>query len=115
MCVHEFWERESAVADGMCPLCLSSMLRLTERRLEASERLRTGLVEACQQAYAETAVAWSICASIHREYAKGKDPFFKTRQADFTKHENDARAKITSDDAAELPESSSQSAGPRET
>lgn len=39
----------------------------------------------------EAAVAWSVCASIHREYAKGKDPFYKTRQSDFTRHEAASR------------------------
>jgi hypothetical protein len=39
----------------------------------------------------EAAVAWSVCASIHREYCKGQDPFYKTRQSDFTRHENAAR------------------------
>jgi hypothetical protein len=39
----------------------------------------------------DAAVAWSVCASIHREYAKGKDPFYKTRQRDYTRHENAAR------------------------
>jgi hypothetical protein len=42
----------------------------------------------------EATLAWSICASIHREYAKGKDPFYKTRQADFQRHEADARARM---------------------
>jgi hypothetical protein len=42
----------------------------------------------------EAAIAWSVCASIHREYAKGKDPLFKTRQADFTKYEENARSKL---------------------
>ncbi len=41
----------------------------------------------------EAAIAWAVCASIHREYAKGKDPFFTTRQNDFTKHEAAARAE----------------------
>jgi hypothetical protein len=45
-CAHEIWEQESAVADGMCPLCLAATLALVERRLEASERLRTGLANA---------------------------------------------------------------------
>lgn len=48
------------------------------------------------EAYAgwkEATIAWAVCASLHREYCKGKDPFFKTRQADFIKHENEARAK----------------------
>ena len=42
----------------------------------------------------EAAIAWEVCASIHREYGKGKDPFFNTRQGDFVKHANDARAKL---------------------
>jgi hypothetical protein len=41
----------------------------------------------------EAAIAWRVCASIHREYAKGKDPFFKTRQADFVRHGNAAAEK----------------------
>lgn len=40
--------------------------------------------------YKEAAIAWEVCASIHRGYAKGKDPLFKTRQADFIKHQTDA-------------------------
>lgn len=46
------------------------------------------------EAWKEATIAWAVCASIHREYAKGKDPFFTTRQGDFVKHENDCRAKI---------------------
>ena len=42
----------------------------------------------------EAAIAWEVCASIHREYGKGKDPFFNTRQGDFVKHANDARAML---------------------
>lgn len=44
--------------------------------------------------WAEAALAWEVCASIHREYAKGKDPFFKTRQADFVRHAKTARTKM---------------------
>lgn len=51
-----------------------------------NERVRDG--------WKEAAIAWSVCASIHRQYANGKDPFYKTRQADFTKHENDAKEKL---------------------
>lgn len=44
-CPHEVWERSSAVeGDGLCPLCLQSMLALSERRLATSEEARTGLV-----------------------------------------------------------------------
>jgi hypothetical protein len=42
----------------------------------------------------EATIAWAVCASLHREYCKGKDPFYKTRQADFLKHETDARAAL---------------------
>lgn len=49
----------------------------------------------------EACIAWTVCGSIHREYAKGKDPFFKTRQGDFTKHEEDARAKALAGQQAE--------------
>lgn len=48
-----------------------------------------------REGWKEAAIAWSVCASIHREYAKGKDPFFKTRQADFVRHEAAARAALT--------------------
>jgi len=41
----------------------------------------------------EATIAWTVCASIHREYAKGRDPFFKTRQADFVKAADKARAQ----------------------
>ena len=44
----------------------------------------------------EATIAWRVCASLHREYCKGKDPFFKTRQADFVKHENEARVRALS-------------------
>ena len=41
----------------------------------------------------EAAVAWEVCASIHQQWAKGKDAVYSTRQADFQKHAEDARAK----------------------
>ena len=44
------------------------------------------------EAWKETAIAWNVCASIHREYAKGKDPFYKTRQADLMRRAENARA-----------------------
>lgn len=44
----------------------------------------------------EAVIAWSVCASIHREYCKGSDPFFTTRQNDFVRHEANARAALKS-------------------
>ena len=45
------------------------------------------------EGWKEAAIAWEVCASIHREYAKKKDPFFTTRQSDFVKHAEATRAK----------------------
>lgn len=56
----------------------------------------------------EAAIAWEVCASIHREYGKGKDPFFNTRQGDFVKHANDARAML-----AAAPKQEAQPAPPK--
>lgn len=55
----------------------------------------------------EAAIAWEVCASIHQEYAKGKDGLFTTRQADFIKHADDARMKaewqgLTDDELMEI-------------
>ena len=47
----------------------------------------------------EAAIAWEVCGSLHREYAKGKDPFFKKRQEDFVKHANDARTILAAPEA----------------
>lgn len=52
------------------------------------------MTESERKAWEEATIAWSVCASIHREYAKGKDPVFKTRQADFIRHEKEAREKL---------------------
>ena len=46
------------------------------------------------EGWKEATIAWAVCASLHREYCTGKDPFFTTRQADFVRHENDARAML---------------------
>jgi hypothetical protein len=46
-----------------------------------------------KQGWKEAAIAWSVCASLHRKYCKGRDPFYKTRQADFVRHEKRARAE----------------------
>ena len=39
----------------------------------------------------EAAIAWEVCASLHRQYCKGKDVLFTTRQSDFVKHAENAR------------------------
>lgn len=42
--------------------------------------------------------AWKVCASIHREWAKGKDAVFTTRQADFVRHAEVAFKKSMGED-----------------
>ncbi len=39
----------------------------------------------------EAAIAWEVCASMHQEYCKGKDPFYTTRHADFVGHAEECR------------------------
>ena len=45
------------------------------------------------EGWKEAAIAWSVCASIHETWAKGKDALYKTRHADFVRHADDARAR----------------------
>jgi len=58
----------------------------------------------------EAAIAWNVCASIHREYAKGKDALFTTRQADFIRHHEAAREKALR--PAAMPDEGKHRAGP---
>jgi hypothetical protein len=39
----------------------------------------------------EAAIAWEVCASIHEDFAKGKDALYKTRHSDFVNHAERAR------------------------
>jgi hypothetical protein len=48
------------------------------------------------EGWQEAVIAWAVCASIHRQFCKGRDPFFRTRQSDFVKHEKAAREKFAS-------------------
>lgn len=43
----------------------------------------------------EAAIAWEVCASLHRRYCKGKDALFTTRQSDFVKHAENARGRAS--------------------
>lgn len=52
----------------------------------------------------EATIAWEVCVSIHREYAKKKDPFFTTRQADFMRHAEAARAALLAHIQRGVPE-----------
>lgn len=44
-------------------------------------------------AWKEAAIAWAVCASIHRAFGANRDPLFRTRQQDFTRHEEEARVQ----------------------
>ncbi len=45
------------------------------------------------EAWKESAIAWTVCASVHEQWAKGKDGLYKTRQGDYIRHAADARKK----------------------
>lgn len=49
-----------------------------------------------REGWKEAAIAWTVCASIHEQWAKGKDALYKTRHADFERHANEARSKAIS-------------------
>lgn len=53
------------------------------------------LRESEQSGWKEAAIAWEVCGSIHEKFAKGKDALYSTRHADFEKHAEDARRKLT--------------------
>lgn len=54
----------------------------------------TGAAPGDSEGWKEAAIAWTVCASIHTKWAKGKDALFSTRQADFVKHANHARSML---------------------
>ena len=51
----------------------------------------------------EAAIAWEVCASLHRQYRKGKDALFTTRQSDFVKHAENARVRASHGQAPAQP------------
>lgn len=78
---HRVLERPNADPDDDLATLARQLLRAHEAELEARK---------------EATIAWSACASVHREYAKGRDALFSTRQADFVRHEEAARAGFLS-------------------
>lgn len=68
--------------------------QITERREARAALLAHIQRGAVPEGWKEATIAWEVCASIHREYAKKKDPFFTTRQADFVRRTEAARAAL---------------------
>lgn len=77
-------------------------------RLEIALRIKTEEHQCCsedlmklrkseQEGWKEAAIAWEVCASIHETWAKKKDALYSKRHADFVKHADDARQKLTHD------------------
>lgn len=84
--------------DGL-PASMRSLLTY-EVATQAYELGRAALQsQSINAGWKEAAIAWEVCASIHREYCKGKDPLFKTRRADFVKHAEDARTRALETEA----------------
>lgn len=69
----------------------SNSTQLAYEAWNAALAAQEGGGERVTEGYKEAAIAWAVCASIHREYAKGRDPFYKTRQADYVKAQEAAR------------------------
>lgn len=75
---------------------LGTAMTGAERQRRHREKIRKQTPDPQYKGWKEATLAWMVCASIHREYAKGKDPFFTTRQQDFLRHERNARDKFLS-------------------
>lgn len=45
------------------------------------------------EGWKEAVIAWEVCASVHRSFGKGRDALFKTRQDDYVRHTDTARAR----------------------
>jgi hypothetical protein len=71
-------------------------LRLAAQRLAEMSKAHVKALE-------EATIAWSCCASLHREFAKGKDALYTRRQADFVRHEESARASLKAALQEDLP------------
>lgn len=69
--------------------------------LRAAHSPASGVVE--REGWKEAAIAWEVCASLHRQWAKGKDALFTTRQTDFVKHAADARAALATQPLEQKP------------
>ena len=46
-----------------------------------------------REAWKEAAIGWTVCASVHEQWAKGKDALYTTRHGDFERHAEDARQR----------------------
>jgi HAMP domain-containing protein len=87
----ELAERLRFHADAFGAISLTG--HLFRQAADELDRL-AGEVERLRDGWEEAAIAWEVCASIHREYAKKRDPFFTTRQGDFTRGADKARAAL---------------------
>ena len=85
--------RQEPVAEVMSPVSLVWHVATSELE-HGTVFYTTTQPQQIPEGWKEAAIAWEVCASIHRSYCKGKDPLYSTRQADFVKHAKDARAML---------------------
>ena len=85
------YEIEVPAEPGLHPLKFTGLPLQNWRDEQLLAHIQRGAV---LEGWKEATIAWEVCASIHREYAKKKDPFFTTRQADFVKHTEAARSAL---------------------
>ena len=60
--------------------------------LEAADEIES-LREECREAWKEAAIGWTVCGSVHEQWAKGKDALYTTRHGDFERHAEEARQR----------------------
>ena len=77
-------------------------------RLEIALRIKTEEHKCCsedlmklrgseQSGWKEAAIAWEVCGSIHKTFAKKKDALYSTRHSDFERHAEDARRMLSTE------------------
>jgi len=98
---YEYVRAENAEHDRLC-----DVIEKAGTTSEIALRIKTEEHQCCtedllevrrseQEGWKEAAIAWEVCASIHETWAKKKDALYSTRHADFEKHAEHARQKLT--------------------
>jgi Lar family restriction alleviation protein len=55
--------------------------------------IATAIAAAEREAWKEAAIGWTVAASVHERWAKGRDALYTTRHKDFDRHAEDARQR----------------------
>ncbi len=66
---------------------------MTSREIAFARLVAEAEREECREAWKEAAIGWTVCASVHEQWAKGKDALYTTRHGDFDRHAEEARQR----------------------